>query len=540
LEKYLKRIIFASYQIGANMSNLNLKERRRRLFKEMGLPENISYLALAEKLKDTMTRLSEAQNEKSSLSLEISDKDRLIQDLKARLAKYEGDSNIQLETQSVQPQQLQESQQKVKETPVAQPKVVATSNNSSVPPSKNPIGIKHTRSLRKKSGKKPGGQLGHKGTTYAVPVAESITTEQRWYPIGDESTHKDCYEGICRYVIDIPIGVFVEVTKHIEMCRKDADGNIIKGEFPNGVNSYVSYGPNLQAFITYLNTYMNIPFNKLGELIKAMFGISIDNGTISNILNKMRKLSKKPYDNIREAVAKSKVAGGDESGVNVNGENHWLWTFQSVLATYLVIDKSRGHKVLQKIFEDKELMKMIFVSDRWGAYFTDDVKFKDHQLCLAHLLRNLIYCTEAYPDEPWSIDMIELLRDSIHRRKTEGTSEELYNEKRKRLDELLSQKFINEPQSKAEENSMFKLRESLRKYRDYIFTFLIYPEVQYTNNESEKAVRPMKTKLKVSGCFRTLRGAENYAMFGSIIQTAIKNGQNPLVALQLIAKSAYE
>jgi len=520
------------------MCNLDLKERRRRLFEEMGLPENISSLALAEKLKETMTKLSEAQNEKSSLTLKISDKDRLIQDLKARLAKYEGDSNTQLETQSVQ---LQESQQQAKGTPMVPPqKVVATSNNSSVPPSKNPIGIKHTRSLREKSGKKPGGQLGHKGATYIVPAKESITSEQTWYPAGDASTHGDCYEGACRYVIDIPTSVYVEVTKHVVMYRKDADGNVIKGEFPNGVNSFVSYGPNLQSFITYLNTYVNVPFNKLGELINAMFDISIDNGTISNILNRMRKLSQKPYDAIRDKVAHSKVGGGDETSVNINGEKYWLWVFQTMVAVFLAIDKRRSREVIKRLFADKELRRLILESDRWGSYFTEDVKFKNHQLCLAHLLRNLIYCTEAYPDEPWSLDMIELLRDSIHRRKTEGTSEELHNEMQKRLDELLDRKLINEPQNKAEENTISKLRESLRKYRDYIFTFLIYPEVRYTNNDSEKAVRPMKTKLKVSGCFRTVKGAENYAVFGSIIQTAIKNGQNPLVALQLIAKSAYE
>ena len=71
-------------------------------------------------------------------------------------------------------------------------------------------------------------------------------------------------------------------------------------------------------------------------------------------------------------------------------------------------------------------------------YFTDDITVKDHQLCLTHLLRNLIYCTETFPEEPWSMDMIELLRDSIHRRKTEGGSKELYTEMRNRLYELLT------------------------------------------------------------------------------------------------------
>ena len=527
------------------MCNLDLLERRKRLFQEVGLPVNATSLEIAKRLKDTtdrlnntMSKLTNVQNQLIESQCKNADNERLIEDLKARLAKYEVVDSVQAKIHDIQAQG--QSEESTTKEPKASAKIVPTSNNSSVPPSKNPIGIKHTQSLRPKSNKKPGGQFGHKGKTYDIPTESCITSEQRWYPVGGLDTHKDCFEGPCRYVVDIPTSVFLDITKHIVMCRREINGNIVKGEFPKGVNSYMSYGPNFQSFIVYLNTYLNIPLNKLRELIKAMFGFTINNGTIVNIVNKMRKLSKRTYDKIRESVANSKVVGADESGVNVNGENYWLWAFQTTDATFLAIDKRRSREVIKRLFEDKELEHMILESDRWGSYFTDDIKVKNHQLCLAHLLRNLIYCTEAFPEEPWSMDMIELLRESIHRRKTEGVSKELYTEMCNRLNELLDKNFVYEPQSKEEENTMYKLRESLRKYRNYIFTFLIQPEVRYTNNDSEKAVRPMKTKLKVCGCFRKERGAENYAIFGSIIQTAIKNLKNPFEALQLIAKSAYE
>lgn len=81
-------------------------------------------------------------------------------------------------------------------------------------------------------------------------------------------------------------------------------------------------------------------------------------------------------------------------------------------------------------------------------------------------------------------------------------------------------------------------QKPIAKHRDYIFTFLASPAVPPTNNDSEKALRPAKTKFKVSGCFRTEAGVQNYATVASVIQTAVKNGQNPFEALRVIATLA--
>ena len=106
-----------------------------------------------------------------------------------------------------------------------------------------------------------------------------------------------------------------------------------------------------------------------------------------------------------------------------------------------------------------------------------------------------------------------------------------------RLDELLAR-----PPVYAKEDGngteLDKLKKGIAKHRDHIFTFLTNPAVPPTNNDSEKALRPAKTKLKVSGCFRTESGAENYATVASVIQTAVKNGQNPFEVLMVIAALA--
>ena len=129
----------------------------------------------------------------------------------------------------------------------------------------------------------------------------------------------------------------------------------------------MSYGPNIMAMTSYLSTYQNVPFKRLRHLYETIFGLHISEGSVSNMLNAMRELSKTPYEMIRQKVAAGKVAGADESGVNVNGKNNWLWGFQNAVATYLAFDKSRSHDVINKHFSTMQ----------------------------------------AFPDDAWSLDMLE-------------------------------------------------------------------------------------------------------------------------------------
>ena len=266
-------------------------------------------------------------------------------------------------------------------------------------------------------------------------------------------------------------------------------------------------------------------------------GLAMALCSVSNMLNSMRKFSKEPYEMIRQKVAGGKVAGADETGVNVSGRNNWLWTFQNSVATYLAFDSSRSHGAITDNFTPKELEGKVWVTDRWPAYFMGDVGMEDHQICIAHLLRNLTYTMQAFPDDEWSLDMLDLLRDSVHHRNQGDTGLEVRTKMEKRLDELLARPPIY-TKTDGSDTELDKLKKGIAKHRDYIFTFLTNPAVPPTNNDSEKALRPAKTKLKVSGCFRTQAGAQNYATVASVIQTAVKNGQNPFEVLRVIATLA--
>ena len=485
---------------------VRLTRRRKQLLREMGLAEDLESSELAEKLHEQTLA-------NDSLNRSIASKDEEIAKLRAKIAELESGAK-----------------------PIAK-----TSTNSSVPPSKNPIGVPHTQSQRKPSGRKTGGQKGHQGSTRLQ--SENVTGSERWYPAavcpecGKPLDMESATIAATRQVVDIPLPIMATVVNHLQMQVKCTCGHCCKGQFPENVNAPVSYGPNIMAMTSYLSTYQNIPFKRLTHLFETIFGLHISEGSVSNMLNAMRKLSKTPYEMIRRKVATGQVAGADETGVNVNGKNNWLWAFQNAVATYLAFDGSRGHGVVNKNFSPEEKGGTVWVTDRWPAYFMGDVGIEDHQICIAHLLRNLTYTMQAFPDDAWSLDMLDLLKDSVRHRHEGDIGQDVRTKMEERLDELLARPPVYTRED-GKETELDKLKKSIDKHRGHVFTFLTNPAVPPTNNDSEKALRPAKTKPKVSGCFRTETGAENYATVASVIQTAVKNGQNPFEALRVIAALA--
>ncbi len=485
---------------------VRLTRRCKQLLREMGYSEDLDSTELAEKLHEQTLAVD-------VLSRNLVRRDEEIERLKARIAELEGG---------------------------AKP-IVRTSANSSVPPSRNPIGIPHTQSQRKPSGRKTGGQKGHQGSTRLQ--SGDVTGTERWYPAavcpecGRTLDMESATVAATRQVVDIPLPIMATVVSHLQMRVKCACGHCCKGRFPESVNAPVSYGPNIMAMTSYLSTYQNVPFKRLTHLFETVFGLHISEGSVSNMLNAMRRLSKKPYEMIRRKVADGKVAGADETGVNVSGGNNWLWAFQNTVATYLAFDRSRSHKVVNRHFSPEELGGTVWVTDRWPAYFMGDVGMDDHQICIAHLLRNLTYTMQAFPDDAWSLDMLDLLRDSVHQRHQGYIGQDMRTRMEERLDELLARPPVHTRED-GKETELDRLKKSIAKHRGHVFTFLTNPAVPPTNNDSEKALRPAKTKLKVSGCFRTEAGVENYATVASVIQTAVKNGQDPFEVLRVIATLA--
>jgi transposase/regulator of replication initiation timing len=408
------------------------------------------------------------------------------------------------------------------------------SHNSSIPPSKESIKaqvVRRTRSLRTSSGRPSGGQNGHKGTTRLIdptPDETQIHTPDYCTCCGKSLAGIQGKEAEVRQSIDIPLPVCQIITNHVSMEKKCDCGHTNRGSFPRYVKPGVSLGVNIHALVAYLSVIQFVPFKRLTTILKALYGIWISQGSISNILNRMRKQSQAGYEAIKERIANAPVVGADETGENVNGKLQWMWTFQNAVATFIFQHTSRGKAAIDSLFPEG-LPHSIIVSDRHASYF--NMESKGHQLCLAHLIRNLVYLSELNPKQTWSSDLLYLLRESIHQRKTAPFGEIDVGAIKDRFNRLIKEDLT------ALDNKYESLRKSLEKHKEHIFKFLEREDVPSDNNASERSIRPLKVKQKVSGMFKADDNADAFCQLHSIVDTARKNNQDPFLALVAVAEN---
>lgn len=406
------------------------------------------------------------------------------------------------------------------------------SRNSSIPPSKDENRLKKTNSLRQRGGKGPGGQSGHEGSTLKMTGTPDVIIE-----------HKPLYCTCCglglheqkaeltsrRQVIDIPPikPVYTEHRQYRAVC---SCGHQSIGAFPKGIDAPISYGNHTQALIAYLHTRQYVPFARVSEFFASVCNMPISQGSVCAILERFCAKAEPAYQLIKEAVRESKVIGADETGMNENGKLGWFWAWQSKVATFISYSATRGSAAVAANFPDG-FPDAILVHDCWKSHLNTPAL--GHQLCVAHLLRELLFFEQKY-QSVWSADFKEMLYQALELKKT--ISLETYSGPLKERAELegklrqLLEKII--PDKEVEVNT-FKRR--IIKYQNYIFTFLYHQEVPPDNNASERSIRNVKVKQKVSGLFKSAKGAHIYAVIRSITDTCIKNGQGIIQAFQTIA-----
>ena len=402
------------------------------------------------------------------------------------------------------------------------------SGNSSTPPTKESIAAqvrRRTRSLRQKSDKPVGGQPGHEGTTRkVVDIADEIE---------DVSAHycRECgrdlsdTKGVFDYrmqEVDIPPGapVYRETRFYKKICTC---GCCNTGYAPRkrGGNA-VTFGKRVRATATYMSVVQCLPYERLQAMFGTVFNISISQGTLVNIVREILEKSKPAIALIERLLKESRVVGFDESGCYCDGELNWSWIAQTIYLALVFRETGRAAKVLEERFGDS-LKRMIAVSDRHGAYFKID--FLDNQICLSHLLRNLEYLNDLDKEQTWAKEVQQLLREAIHVRNEKPSDVIPSGSWLERLDNLLKQ---NLDHLKKEFN---ELKRGMIKRRCNIFRFLEDPAIPSDNNASERGIRKLKVKQKISGTFRSETGADAFHAIHSIADTAWKNGQSPLDAI---------
>jgi transposase len=432
-----------------------------------------------------------------------------------------------------------ESRIKILEAENALLKNKKNSNNSHIPPSQDQNRPKKNQSLREPTNRKVGGQEGHEGTTLECrSVADEIVKHSPTACGGCGVDITNNLEELVskRQLLDLPI-VVLQCIEHQVYKKQCCCGHTSVGNFPKHVTSPVQYGPRVESLIAYLHGRQYIPYARTKEFLKDVMGLPISTGGINNILQRIAQKALPMYNAIKENIELATAVGADETGVNINGKNHWAWTWQNDTLTYIVCAASRGFKTIQEVFENG-LPNATLIHDRWPCHFQTNAKA--HQICTAHLLREFNYLNQLYKDKCiWAKEFKALLLEAINL-KSELTTVDYYyqNIKRDTLFERLDQ-WLKYPIDELHKKSK-KLQKKLLAKQEYILYFLLQSNVTPDNNGSERAIRNIKVKQKISGQFKSLHSANIFAVIRSIIDTSVKNGNNVIYALHKIATFGTE
>ena len=401
------------------------------------------------------------------------------------------------------------------------------SNNSSKPPSSDPHREKKARA---NNGNPRGGQHGHKGSNLA-PIDEPdeiipLKIDRRTLPAGDY--HESGYKQ--RQVFDIRISRYV--TEYRAQVLEGATGNQFIATFPPGVACATQYGGSIKANAVYMSMFQLIPYERIKTHFHELFAIPISTGSLVNFnADAYQRLD------VFEGLAKKMLRGADtlhvdETGVNVDGKRLWLHNASNASWTLLGAHVKRGKEAMDDINVIPHFTGLL-IHDHWKPYYRYD--HCKHVLCNAHHKRELTRAHEQ-DGQKWALDMENLL-DQINndvKRVGNHLSKKDSVKWRKKYRLILKNADIECPPPKPDPPDLKRrgrlarsksrnLLERLRDYEEDVLRFMDNPLAPYTNNQGERDLRMAKVQQKISGCFRSKRGADIYCRIRSYLSTCRKN-----------------
>jgi transposase len=419
------------------------------------------------------------------------------------------------------------------------------SSNSSKPPSSD--GLKKKRvlgSLRGSSGKASGGQKGHKGDTLRQVdnpdrVFKHLATACQHCCARLDARSVVTFEK--RQVFDLPERL-IEVTEHraalhdCPNCRART-----RAAFPEGVVSCAQYGDRLRTAAVYLNVQQLTPEERVAEVLQDLFGAASACGASVAAWVRAKAQALEPvYRSIGEWVANAKVRCLDETGLRIAGATRWLHTASTLAYTFYRAGEDRSAV-------PKDFCGGIVIHDHFVSYRA--LENVDHAFCNAHILRELAAVIEL-DGEPWAEALSQTLIDAnnaVHQARQAGHTAldpvqiavfeaRYWAAVREGLAfHREAPKLPRSPGSRGKEKKRpaHNLLNRLKTYKTETLRFLTDFDVPFTNNLAERDLRMMKVKTKISGAFRTLQGAIDFARLRSVISTARKQGLNILNTLTI-------
>jgi transposase len=422
--------------------------------------------------------------------------------------------------------------------------VAKDSHNSSRPPSTDPPWAKRTKSLRRLSGRRVGGQPGHAGHTLRLTQKPQRVVTHRparcrhcaCSPVGARAA------GVERRQIVELMPARLRVTEHrAEVVRCASCGHRTKAEFPEGVTATMQYGPSILARALYLHDYQLLPYARTAEAMRELSGCTISAGTLSTAVRRCAAGLIEAEVKIKRGLRRSPIIHADETGLRVKGKLAYVHVASNAHLTHYAADVRRGKAAIDEI-NILPSYRGTCVHDGWLSY--THYSGCRRALCGAHLLRELTYFEElSEVTKAWASPLKELLLEMKGVAEREGTRVPAW-----RVEELTARydRLVAEGQEAQQPPDIPQLvcrqaRNLLRRLerrKAEVLRFLSDPSVPFDNNPAERDLRMVKLQQKVSGCFRTSEGARRFCRIRSYVSTMRKQGRGVLAALEGTCRGA--
>jgi transposase len=416
------------------------------------------------------------------------------------------------------------------------------SHNSGKPPSSDPVRV--PKSLRTKSGKRPGAQPGHPGATLEMRNAPDVIVlhaAKHCAACGRSLAlrHGEIVER--RQVFELPPMQLMCTEHRLARCRCPDCGAWTLGRFPPGVHASVQYGSGVLALGVYLTTQQLLPAARAAHVLHALTGQRVSAATITAAEERAAEMLEPVSARIRQGLRRSAVLNLDETGFFISGRRQWLHTVSTPALTHYTSHEKRGRGAHEATGILPGYQGTI-VHDSYDSYFTYPCR---HALCGVHLLRELTFLIEEN-DERWARALkrsLLVMKRAVERAKAAGhvaLDRVTLRRYHRRYDTLLALgeaaqpppspriDGTGRPRRTLAANSLLRLRE----YREAVLRFLHDFAVPFDNREAERDLRMMKVEQKISGGFRTSAGAEIFCTIRGYLATARKQGRSALDVLR--------
>lgn len=408
------------------------------------------------------------------------------------------------------------------------------SRNSSRPSSTDGAEQPRPKSLRKPSGRKSGGQPGHPGRTLQscdTPKHVQIHSLQEC-ECGENLAQEPAVDYQRRQVFDLPT-LTLECTEHrAEIKECPCCHRTVVAAFPADAQAPVQYGKNFRALLAYLYDAQEGASRRIREMCAEMFGYAVSEATLQSARQEQYEALESFEQRLVQILPQEPVLHADETSVMIDKVRHWLHVVCTPLLTFFAIHLSRG----------KDAIAAAGIIPRFTGWLMHDflssyLGFENclHTFCKSHLLRELVFLFEQHR-QAWAGDLHDLFLDmhlEVQHRKARDApmTEKEYHRWCVSYRKLLRAGRKANPrtpeqraQPRAKQSKEQNLLDRLEGYDAAILAFLWNLDLPFTNNEAERAFRMMKVRMKISGCFRTFKGACRHARIRSYISTLRKHG----------------